>query len=512
MEKQDINGNSCCNPFSLELYEQWIPINPSGSHPPGRYKHAAEVIQEKLYIVGGSRNGRYLSDIQVFDLRTLKWSQLKLKVNTDGSKPKDIVSGLSFPASAGHSLVKWENQLLVVAGNQKSSSDTVTVWSIDPETGNCQVVKTDGKVPTARGGQSATLVGSRVIMFGGEDRRRRLLNDLYILDLETMTWDLAEAKKTSPPPRFDHTAAVHGEQYLLIFGGSSHSTCFNDLYILDLQTMDWAQTDIRGAGVNPRGGHAAITIDENWYIVGGGDNSSGAPETLVLNMSKLVWSVVTSVGQRDPLASEGLSLCSAAIDGEKLLIAFGGYNGRYNNEVFILKTKKTDSTQPRLLQSPAAAAAAASVTAAYALTTAADKENKVIIEDASLKEVQAQRSTKVVVNTDTLKGEKKILESRLKDLRAENVKLKGNLDEMNNSHTELSIELQSVQGQLAAESSRCLKLEEQISEMQKKLESRDSIERELAALRDQKSQIERDVAELQKQKSGGVWQWVAGAT
>lgn len=28
-------------------------------------QHAAVVVDEKLYIVGGSRNGRYLSDVQV---------------------------------------------------------------------------------------------------------------------------------------------------------------------------------------------------------------------------------------------------------------------------------------------------------------------------------------------------------------------------------------------------------------------------------------------------------------
>lgn len=31
-------------------------------------------------------------------------------------------------------------------------------------------------------------------MFGGEDSKRRLYNDLNILDLETMTWDAIEAR------------------------------------------------------------------------------------------------------------------------------------------------------------------------------------------------------------------------------------------------------------------------------------------------------------------------------
>jgi len=41
----------------------------------------------------------------------------------------------------------------------------------------------------------------------------------------------------SPSPRSDHAAAVHAERYLLIFGGGSHATCFNDLHVLDLQTV-----------------------------------------------------------------------------------------------------------------------------------------------------------------------------------------------------------------------------------------------------------------------------------
>jgi len=44
----------------------------------------------------------------------------------------------------------------------------------------------------ARVGQSATLVGSRVILFGGEDMNRKLLNDVHVLDLESMTWEMIE--------------------------------------------------------------------------------------------------------------------------------------------------------------------------------------------------------------------------------------------------------------------------------------------------------------------------------
>ena len=45
----------------------------------------------------------------------------------------------------------------------------------------------------ARGGHSMTLVSSKLIVFGGEDSSRILLNDVHVLDLDTMTWSVVEA-------------------------------------------------------------------------------------------------------------------------------------------------------------------------------------------------------------------------------------------------------------------------------------------------------------------------------
>ncbi|MCH86416.1 acyl-CoA-binding domain protein, partial [Trifolium medium] len=127
----------------------------------------------------------------------------------------------------------------------------------------------------SRGGQTVSLVGNTLVIFGGQDAKRTLLNDLHILDLETMTWDEIDAVGVPPSPRSDHTAAVHVDRYLLIFGGGSHATCYNDLHVLDLQTMEWSRPTQQGDIPTPRAGHAGVTVGENWFIVGGGDNKSG---------------------------------------------------------------------------------------------------------------------------------------------------------------------------------------------------------------------------------------------
>ncbi|XP_051116425.1 acyl-CoA-binding domain-containing protein 4 [Andrographis paniculata] len=500
--------------WHLELsYDQWVALPVSGPRPAARYKHAAALFDEKLYITGGSRNGRYLSDFQVFDLRSLTWSTVKLNIEASDAKTNDGIPAQVFPATSGHSMIKWGKRLLLIAGLSKHTTDRMTVRFIDLESYNCGVVETFGKIPVARSGQSVTLFGSKLIMFGGEDWNRRLLNDVNVLDLETMTWTPVETTQAPPTPRFDHAAALHSERYLFIFGGCSHSVFFSDLYVLDLEAMEWSQPQIQGDIVKSRAGHAGVDVGENWFIVGGGDNRSGALETLVINMSKLVVSVVTSVKERDPLASEGISISSALLGGETFLVTFGGYNGKYYNEVFVMKVKPRDSSQPKILQSPAAAAAAASVTAAYALAKSEsldygeqeDTNAKVITVDTS------QQDTALEVNS--IKEEMKALESSLIEVTAETAALKTKIDETNGSYAELSKELHSVQGQLANERSRCAKLEAQISELQKMLESLPSLEKEVQALRSEKSAFEGDMEHggaAQSQRSGGIWKWVAG--
>lgn len=469
-------------------YDQWVALPVAGPRPSARYKHAAVVINEKLYIVGGSRNGRYLSDVQALDLRNLIWSTIKLSTQSDPDNIKEV-----FPATSAHSTVKWGNKLLLIGGHSKDTSDDVAVRFIDLESHVCGVMEATGKIPVARGGQSVSLNGSKLIMFGGEDKNRRLLNDVNVLDLETMIWNVAETTRTPPAPRFDHTAAVHGDRYLQIFGGCSHSTFFSDLHVLDLHTLEWSQPQIQGDIVSPRAGHAGVSIDEKWFIVGGGDNKTGALETLVLDMSTLVLSILTSVEKKNPLASEGLTISSALVDGQQFLIAYGGYNGNYNNEVFAMKPKPKDLKQPKIFKSSAAAAAAASVTAAYAL---AKSEDLTAINSSKSK-------VDLSVEIGVIKEEKKVLESSIAWVKAEKSTLKSKLDEVNETHADLSNELQSVQAQLAAEKSRCANLEAQISELQTMMSSMEIIEQKVEALRSQKS------ASVQRQTSAGSWRWMA---
>lgn len=500
---------------SVGVYDQWVAPPISGPRPKARYEHGAAVIDDKMYIFGGNHNGRYLNDLQALDLRSWTWSKVEVKASTETESPSPVIAA----PCAGHSLIPWEgNKLISIAGHTKDPSETIQVKAFDLQTSTWSTMKTYGKPPVSRGGQSVTLVGTSLVIFGGQDANRSLLNDLHILDLETMTWDEIDALGAPPSPRSDHAAAVHADRYLLIFGGGSHATCFNDLHVLDLQTMEWSRPTQQGEIPSPRAGHAGVTVGENWFIVGGGDNKSGVSETVVLNMSTLAWSVVTTVQGRVPLASEGLSVVLSSFNGEDILVSFGGYNGRYSNEVNLLKPSHKSTLQPKIMATPMDSVSgvqnATNATRDVESEFEAGQEGKIreIIVDSNDSEPMVNKVEEINERLLlTLKTEKEELESSLSKEKLQSLQLKQELVEAESRNTDLYKELQSVRGQLATEQSRCFKLEVDVAELRQKLQTMETLQKELEILRRQKAASEEAaLSAKQKQGSGGVWGWLAG--
>ncbi|CAL5378806.1 unnamed protein product [Camellia sinensis] len=502
---------------SVNVYDQWVAPSEFGPRPKARYEHGAAIIDDKMYIFGGNHNGRYLNDLQVLDLRSWSWSRLEIKTAADSLESPSLVP---VPPCAGHSLIPWRtDKLLSIGGHTKDASETMQVKVFDLRTYTWSTLKTYGKPPVSRGGQSVTLVGLSLVIFGGQDAKRSLLNDLHILDLETLTWDEIDAVGMPPSPRSDHAAAVHAERYLLIFGGGSHATCFNDLHILDLQAMEWSRPTQQGEIPSPRAGHAGATVGENWFIVGGGDNRSGVSETVVLNMSTLVWSVVTTVQGRVPLASEGLSLVLSSYNGEDILISFGGYNGRYNNEVGVLKPSHKSTSQSKMMET----SVPDSVSAVHNATNARDVESEfetgqegkireIVMDNVDSEPMRTRSEESNEHLLATLKAEKEEIESSLGKERIQYIQLKQELTEAEARNTDLYKELQAVRGQLATEQSRCFKLEVDVAELRQKLQTMETLQKELELLQRQKAASEQAaLSAKQRQSSGGMWGWLAGS-
>lgn len=103
-----------------------------------------------------------------------------------------------------------------------------------------------------------------------------------------------------------------------------------------------------------------------------------------------------------------------------------------------MRPKPRDSSRPKIFQSPAAAAAAASVTAAYALAKTEKLDFEKIEDDVSKGREARHSQPDGTFELEAIREAKAKLELALSEVEGENSKLKQQIDEVNNTHAELS--------------------------------------------------------------------------
>mmetsp|Transcript_25263 Transcript_25263/g.72852 ORF Transcript_25263/g.72852 Transcript_25263/m.72852 type:complete len:757 (-) Transcript_25263:91-2361(-) len=90
-------------------------------------------------------------------------------------------------------------------------------------------------------------------------------------------WEFLDCDGEVPQSRSGHTCALHRNRFLYIFGGFDGSNCFDDLYVLDLETKHWRRIEAGGDRPSGRASHSAVTDDLAgvMYIFGGSGSHFG---------------------------------------------------------------------------------------------------------------------------------------------------------------------------------------------------------------------------------------------
>jgi len=159
-------------------------------------------------------------------------------------------------------------------------------------------------------------------------------------------------------------------------------------------------------------------------------------ETLVLNMSTLTWSVVSTVEGRVPLASEGMTLVHSNYNGYYYLISFGGYNGRYSNEVYTLKLSlKSDSKST--VKEETVSDTTSRVVEPEVETSQDGKIREIAMDsaDSDVKNNSDEASEQLLA---ALKAEKEELEALLNREQLQTVQLKEEISHAENRNLELT--------------------------------------------------------------------------
>jgi hypothetical protein len=224
----------------------WGGVNTAGIFPPARAGHVAvwDELRHRMLVLGG-RDGTLAPMNPVYALTDsadfMNWSAL-----TPGGpepSPRQYASGVYDPVGdrvlmfGGLNGAGFVNQLW-----QLTLSPT-PVWS--------QVTTTGG--PSGRGAASAVYDpdGHRMLLFGGNDNSYR--NDVWALNLPSLTWTQLAPTGTAPAGRWKHVAAYDTRRHrLLVFGGRVASADSADIWELDLSTSPPAWHRLQPTGWAPQ--------------------------------------------------------------------------------------------------------------------------------------------------------------------------------------------------------------------------------------------------------------------
>lgn len=124
-----------------------------------------------------------------------------------------------------------------------------------------------GTAPGARSSHAITIVGQKAYAFGGELAPREPVdNKLYVFDLESHSWSVAEVSGDVPPPRVGVTMASVGSTIYVFGGRDKEHKELNEFYSFDTCTNKWTALS---TGPAHRSYHSTTADDSHVYVFGG---------------------------------------------------------------------------------------------------------------------------------------------------------------------------------------------------------------------------------------------------
>ncbi|XP_059488640.1 kelch domain-containing protein 3 [Neocloeon triangulifer] len=244
---------------------------------PQRVNHAAVAIGGCVFSFGGYCTGdnyRVVRPIDVHALNTSTYRWMPVAVqDTEHITPFQRY---------GHTVVAFEGKVYLWGGRNDLMACN-TLYCFNPATRSWTAPVVTGQVPNARDGHSACVLGHCMYIFGGfEEEFDRFTQDVYCLDLTTMQWHFVRTKGSPPSYRDFHTASAIGH-CMYIFGGRgdvsgqyhSYAEVYcNKITYLDTVTRTWHELETTGQPPPGRRSHSMFVYKGSLYMFGGYNGNS----------------------------------------------------------------------------------------------------------------------------------------------------------------------------------------------------------------------------------------------
>jgi hypothetical protein len=126
--------------------------------------------------------------------------------------------------------------------------------------------------PQGRRYHCSAIVGNEMFIFGGENAKDEMLNDLYKLDLQTLKWTNFHSFGQVPEPRRYSTLVAKGKT-LILFGGRDEQVRMNDMWMFNCLSENWTPIQTYGEIPSLRSAHTCEILGDSMFIFGGMDGN-----------------------------------------------------------------------------------------------------------------------------------------------------------------------------------------------------------------------------------------------
>jgi len=172
---------------------------------------------------------------------------------------------------------------------------------------------------------------TKIVVFGGKHGSGGYSSHLHFFDVESSKWTHGAIEGPQPPAIGNHASAVKDNESLIIFGGYNGTHSSNDVYSVDLPIGTWEKLDADGDLPPPCHGHTVVKASGEWLQFGGvdclGDNCTFFNELHSLATETLSWTRVEVNGSIPrPRASHTMTAIS-----DSAHLMFGGVGAYFSN-------------------------------------------------------------------------------------------------------------------------------------------------------------------------------------
>ena len=327
---------------------------PVKNFPEGREQFSICRQDNDIIITGGISTKMKTLAIWRLNLTTLEWK----KVKTDNP----------IENRYGHTALSMNNKLYIFGGKTKylntSYMNNLDIFSFtERKIINCQI---NGEKPENRKSHIAIFVGPQMLIHGGINVDGKILDDSYLFNMHTLTWNKCIINKICEHPKlWGHACClvIPGQilynpkfsiysfpefdtvkkknikkKGLFVFGGKSNEDGLsNQLWILLMgkKPLEWIKVDTKGKPPIARYFHTMNFYERgNYVIIHGGRNDifsdkSALNDTFLLNLENFEWLEVKLYSNISNFNVANRCGHQSIIYSDKLIILGGMNNNNY---------------------------------------------------------------------------------------------------------------------------------------------------------------------------------------